>query len=259
MTVIQRNVFYNNTYDSCIILPHQSDSDYNVLSCVNILNERDKHFLYEDQFAMCANHYCAIVFDITSLTHSMITCSGAILSFQETSYFNPINAFTPITSDLKEFPQNLLDIISNNFKYYYLKDSRTTFRNNVVKINCTNDYSTCLEFEDGRSFCMGNIKDIIILHPISSFVIGIAIAMAFTTLVYVALRPYIHYIKNVITISVYTIPLIGMFLIMNSVFAISISYYIIGNILVMTMLPLITTFVDSFFEIYIKDLKIIQI
>lgn len=250
--MLEVGTWFNNTFDKCRILGHQDDPNYRVLYCLNILNDYDKHFIYQDNFAMCENHYCAVVYDITDLSHSIVTCSGAIFSFQGDNYFNPINIFSPVLDELIQFPGTSLDFLASNFGYYYVKDSRSSFSQNVVGVNCTNDFATCLTFEDGSSFCMGNVKDVLVIHPVASFIIGVCIALMFVTLVFLVLRQYVEYFRNIVMITIYTIPLVGMTLVMNSVFAITIMAYVVGNITVMIAFPLITVYVESFFERYIN-------
>jgi hypothetical protein len=200
---------------------------------------------------MCRYHYCAIVYDITALTHSILTCSGAILNFQGSKFFNPINVYTPMLEDMKPYPNSMIDFFGNQFQYYYIKDSRSSFAENIISVNCTNDFTTCIQFEGGKSFCMGNVQDIRVLHPLSSFVLGTIVAMFFVTIVYISLSHLINYFRNVVATTLYIVPIVGMSLVINAVFAIHTAAYVIGIFLVLVLVPLISSFIELIFEKYI--------
>lgn len=235
---------HRNNYDECLITSHPDDPNYRILSCKNYMNEQDKHFLYDNQFAMCNNHYCAITFDVTDLTHKILTCSGSIFKFDKEKFFNPLNIYKPSFDELLPLPS---DVFATEFENYYLKDSRTAFSDNLVSVNCSNDYSTCLEFENGESFCMGNAKDIFIINSFPSFIIGIMISLLFVTFIFLSLRQYIRYFRNIVMIFMYAVPLISIALIFNSLFAMSFVSYAIGNIIIVVGVPITVNYVDSFF------------
>jgi hypothetical protein len=245
-----------NNYDTCEITGHRDDPTYRVLSCTNILNENDKHFLYNNKFSMCANHYCAITYDITSQKHNTLTCSGSILVFKDSSFFNPINILRPLIEQLIQFPSTSNDLFGNNFRYYYVKDTRTSFVEDIIDLNCTNDFSTCLKFENGASFCMGNVLDVRILRSIPSLVLGFSTSFLIVCVVYLLLREHLGYMKNFVTVFVYCFPLLGISLIMNYYFAINVTSYVFGNIIVVFFFPLLISYTETYFSAYNRKVSL---
>jgi len=244
------NVTLSNKYDRCKIIEVE-ESDNTILACSNLLNEKDSHYLYNNEYTMCENHYCAVILDIADNSHKKLTCSGIILRFQGENFFNPLNVYTPKLDGLIEYPNSDFNLFGSPFEFFYVKDSRSNFNANIKSVNCTNDFATCVTFEDDRSFCMGNVQDVLIIHSTASFIIGLCVSLFFITVVFLSLRQYVDYMKHFITLFVYTIPLVGVALIANSMFAMSTSMYITGNIIVIIVFPLLTTYVDSMFEKYI--------
>ena len=241
-----------NNFDTCSIINHRDDPLYRVLSCTNLMNENDKHFLYNSKVAMCENHYCAITYDITNFKHNTITCSGAIF-IQSSGFYNPLNVNSPRLDDLKEFPTNNFNIFRENYKLYYIKDSRTSFVHNIANVNCTNDFQTCLSFVNGQSFCIGNVDDIRMIGLVPSFVFGVIISFMITTISYLLLKEEIHYMRNFVTIVIYLVPLFAIGLILNAYFSFSLTAYVFGNIIITTLVPLLLGYLESYFEIYIND------
>lgn len=244
-------VFYTkeNKYDSCKVIDHEDSPDYRVLKCQNYMNEIDQHFIYNNQFAMCKYHYCAIVYDVSDLTHSILTCSGAIFRFDTTKFFNPLNVYVPDFEEIKALPK---DTFENTFEKYYLKDSRTSFSQDIDSVNCTNNYKTCLTFDDGNSVCIGSVDDIFVLDSFPSFIIGVMTAILFSTFVYLTLRRFVRYFRNIVIIVMYFVPLLSIALIFNSVLVLSYLPYVLGNLVVMFSIPLMSSYTDELFDKYIK-------
>lgn len=230
--------FYNNTFDSCDFIPHSTGNGQQVMYCINFMNNHLKHFVYDNQYSMCKNHYCVVTNDVSNLEHRVVSCSGAIIRFNENDYFNPINTKRPLFDDLVKLPSNIPDFLSFGNDYYYLHDSRTTFNKDVMKINCTNDYKTCVEFDDGSSRCFGNISNIKIFDSLSSFIIGSNMTLIIVSMIYLGLKPYFRYARHVFTFFNIVFPVLAIALILNGTMAIITLPYVLGCLVIVCIVPM---------------------
>lgn len=167
---------FENTFDRC----HRDVDNAEILTCSNFLNDQAS-FLVEDNgdyVANCAYHQCVVMRDAYSLDKNVLSCSGLVFEFDASSS----SMFVPLTSNvfLKEnaiaLPQRLLDQLSSRFSYYYVKDVRTVFSQNISKVVCDDGFKTSITLEDGSVIHWGNLEDEPILHGLESFLVGLSVA-----------------------------------------------------------------------------------
>jgi hypothetical protein len=61
--------------------------------------------------------------------------------------------------------------------YYYVKDNRMAFDENIVSLDCSDWMQTCVYFEDSTSTCFGNTSGVPIFDDVSSFLFGVNVAL----------------------------------------------------------------------------------
>jgi hypothetical protein len=155
------SVILENYFDTCDI--DDSDSPA-VFSCLNFMGDTDKNYLYGDNVALCEYHYCMIIESRTTGKHDTLSCSGAIMRFGDDNYyFNPITPFIADFKKMKPMPPSAVELMSLEIDYYYAKDVRTRFNQEIETVKCTNDFKTCVTF-DNSTLCFGNIRNQHIVH-----------------------------------------------------------------------------------------------
>lgn len=235
----------NNTFDTCKFISHSTNPEQIISECTNKMHEIDRLFVWTDKFVMCKYHYCAVLVELAGGTHKTISCSGAMMGWGDPTaqqVFNPISNQDMHLSFMHTYP---VEWPLSGKDYYYIKDTRMSFPDNVVNINCTDDFKTCFEFETGTSQCLGNTEDIPIIDSTFSFIIGVNVAVATAAMIFFGLGIYIKRLGRNATMLIYFFPLLGIALVMRGFLLLSLGPYVAGNILVIYLFPTIYLSVSS--------------
>lgn len=143
-----------------------------ILSCINFMGETDQHVVFNNKYAICEYHYCAIILNRVTNRHNTLTCSGGIMRFGDDNYFfNPITLFKLDFSKMLPLPTSAVEVLGYGLEFFYSKDIRTTFQDDIMDVTCTNDFQTCLRFHNG-TVCFGNTQDIGIMHTPQAYMWG---------------------------------------------------------------------------------------
>jgi len=239
----------NNTFDNCKFVSHSSDPLQIVSECTNKMNEIDRNFVWKDRFVMCKFHYCQVLVELAGGAHNTISCSGAMIGWTSDKRADKI--FNPITNQdltyyaMQELPDGAVEWPLSGLTHWYLKDARMTFPENVVNINCTDNYQTCYEFESGASECLGNVNGQFMMDSVFSFVIGLNISLAVAAIVYFGMGRYIRRLGQYPIIFIYFFPLAAITLVLRGFLILSLGAYIAGNLLIIYLFPTIYLAVSS--------------
>lgn len=218
-----------NWFSSCSVVKHSSGND--VFSCINIMGENMRHFVYNSKISMCEYHTCFVVDNLDSGRHNELVCSGSILRFNDDLYyFNPLTPFGIDFNKMLPLPTSTVDYYSKNVQYYFQNDVRSIFADDIIDINCTNNMRTCLTFSNS-SICFGNIEETSIIHSTSSLLHGIIIAFFFGALCFVVLRKHIGDYPISFIMAFYIVPLVGCGMIYYGLLLSMWIPYLIGNML----------------------------
>jgi hypothetical protein len=230
-----------NNFDVCTFLSHSSDSSRLVVRCVGMLNEVRLDMLSGDKFAMCSNHYCMVLGDLSGGVHDTISCSGAVLSFGDgpENMYNPLGMSDLLVGGMNALPQSVLGIVVNSLDYYYLSDVRLQFSSAVVGINCSDDFETCVHLGDSSSLCFGNTEHDFIISSSSAFVLGVNVALVFGGVFYFVMRNRIRAEEKKTLLWLFSVPIIALAMLARGVFRVNIYAYIFGNCLALLLFPTI--------------------
>jgi hypothetical protein len=238
MTVCNDLMVGLSTYfDKCDVGRIEGISE-DVMTCINSMGENDIHVLYDSKRAVCEYHYCAIILNRDTDRHNKITCSGGILNFGDGLFFNPITPFIMKFADMVALPPSAVDVMGVDMGYYYVKDVRTTFAENVIGINCTNDFKTCLTFSD-TSVCFGNVRDINVHHSSNVVVWGVISSLFIGAFVIFILMPKFKRWSLWYLIAAYLIPVIGVSCLYVGIFIAPDMPFIMANMMIFALFPII--------------------
>lgn len=239
----------NNTFDNCQFVSHSSNPLQIVAQCTNKMHEISRTFVWEDKFVMCKWHHCHIMVELAGGSHRTISCSGAMLGWNGDSapqnIFNPISNQDLLMDYMQELPDGSAEWPLSGWSFYYFKDNRMTFPEPVVDINCTDTFRTCYEFESGASECIGNVEGHFIMDSLFSFVIGLNIALAVTSIIYFSAGRYVRRLGQYTNMLIYFFPLAAITLMLKGFLIFSLGAYILGNVLIIYLFPTIYLAVSS--------------
>lgn len=188
----------SNYYDRCRFFVNE---DGNFISkCTNFLHGKENLVLFDKQFSMASNHYCAILYNKFKDSHNEISCSGTILHAKN-------NVFNPLSISSFDL-DSMIPMPTYSFSSYYLKDVRMNFNQSITKIECFDNHKTCLTMDDGVHFCLGNVNDVLIFYATSSFLLP----MMFGLLIF--LLNYLFTYR--VSFFDFTLQLIGVVLFINA-------------------------------------------
>jgi hypothetical protein len=228
---------YRNWFSLCFVDDHSSGRE--IFSCMNIMGESFKHFVYNSKIAMCEYHTCLVIQNRDDDSHNELVCSGAILRFGDDKYyFNPLTPFGIDFDKMLQLPESTVDYFSRNVQYYFQNDVRSTFSSDIVDINCTNDMRTCITFNDS-SVCFGNKDDIGIIHSSASLVNGVIVAFTLGSIAYLFLKKEVSEYPLSFVFLFYIVPLVGIGMMYNGWFLSMSIPYLLGNIIVIVSFQLI--------------------
>lgn len=239
----------SNKFDQCEFTSHSSNPEQIIAQCTNSMNEISRNFIWDNQFVMCKYHYCGILSQLVGEEHNTITCSGAVLAWGSTPTSNRI--FNPVVNqdlyweNMMALPDGFVEWPLSGLSYYYYKDNRMVFPENVININCTDDFKTCYKFESGRSECLGNVGDQIIIDSTFSFVLGLNIALAVTAIIYFAMAKYFKSLSHYTIMVIYFFPLAAITLLLQGLIILSLGAYILGNLLMIYFFPSLYLLISS--------------
>lgn len=220
-----------------------------IAQCTNKMHEISRNFVWNDQFTMCKYHYCTILTQMAGEGHNSISCSGAMMAWGSFStsdrVYNPITNQDLVWDSMHPLPDGAVEWPLSGMKHYYFKDARMTFPENVMSVNCTDDFRTCYEFESGKSECIGNTEGQFIMDSMFSFVIGLNIALAVAAIIYFGMGRHIRRLGQYTIMSIYFFPLAALTLLLRGFIIFSLGAYVAGNLLIVYLFPTIYLAVSS--------------
>lgn len=233
----------SNFFDTCTITDYTVADNVDILTCMNNLGAVKSYLLYKKLLSICEYHMCAVLWDPSTGNHNKVACSGSILTFtqqtNELGFFNPITPRGPNFDVLLKLPPNTVGAFSHDLDFYYMNDVRTSFEKNIQGISCSNDLSTCLEF-DNNTYCFGNIANVRIIHSLESFVMGLNVSIFLGGVVYFFVRPKMKDQRSFVVWSIYIIPLAGVALLLYGLFLMTFIPYLLGNLVIIFIIPVLS-------------------
>lgn len=224
-------VFLRNQFTMCTVDDHSSGGQ--VLSCLNTMGDRHRYFVYDSKVAMCEYHMCTVILDRKDNAHNQIACSGAIMRFGDDKYyFNPLTPFGINFGKMLPMSRSAVDYFAVNVQYFFQSDVRSTFENDIMDINCTNDMRTCLTFTN-KTLCFGNVEDTTIIHSTESLIHGIIISFLVGSLCYIFLRKEVKWFPLSFVFAFYIVPLVGIGMAYCGWFLSMSIPYLMGNAIVL--------------------------
>jgi hypothetical protein len=225
-------------FDSCT-LGQVDGIQEQVLSCTNFMGAVDKHVLYRGVYSSCEYHYCALIYDRVSLRHNTISCSGGVMRFNNNELFlNPITPFILDFAKMIRMPVSAVELLGTNLEFYYAKDVRTTFALDIVSVNCTNSFKTCLTFTN-TSVCFGNLDDTNVVNSPEAMVWGAVSSLVIGALFIFVLLPNIRYRSSWFLSLLYFIPLVSVTLLYMGIFLGPTPPFIISELIVFMVFHII--------------------
>lgn len=225
-------------FDSCSILK-LSGINQHVMSCINFMGQMDRHILYQDKYATCEYHYCAIIYNRVSGRHNTITCSGGIMHFDDDKhFFNPITPFELNFTKMVEMPMSTVELMGVDLDFYYAKDIRTSFMDDIIDVNCTNNFRTCLTFSN-TSACFGNTQGVDMVHSKEALVWGSMTSLVLGSFVLFVISPRLADRSTFFIIILYLIPLVCSILLYSGIFLGPKVPFIMSSVMVFALFPII--------------------
>lgn len=224
-------VLLRNKFSQCATEDHSSGGK--VLECLNMMGDRHRYFVHNNKFAMCEYHACVILDNRHDNSHDTVSCSGAILRFDDDMYyFNPLTPFGLNFDKMLPLTNSAIDYFSVHYQYYFQADVRSKFTEEIIDLNCTNAMKTCLTFTN-HSLCFGNVEDTTIIHSTESLIHGIIVAFSLGALCYLFLRDKTTKYPLSFVFAFYILPLIGLGMAYNGFFLAMSIPYLMGNAVVL--------------------------
>lgn len=159
--------------------------------------------------------------------------------------YNPITNQDLVWDSMYALPDGSVEWPLSGMDFYYIKDARMSFPEDVVNVNCTDDFKTCYEFSSGTSECIGNVEGQFIMDSVFSFVLGLNIALATAAIIYFSMGRYIRRLGQYTVMTIYFFPLAALTLMMRAFIIFSMGAYIAGNLLIIYLFPTIYLAVSS--------------
>jgi hypothetical protein len=228
----------SNYFDECKLEEVDGITD-KIFTCKNFMGQIDRHVLYSDKYAICEYHYCVIQKNRQYGSHTTLSCSGAMMRFgSDNQFFNPITPFEVKFSEMVRMPISSVELMGVELEYYYSKDVRTIFSEDIIDLNCTNDFKTCLTFNNATT-CFGNINNQEIIHSEQALVWGSMTSLVLGSFVVFVLMPKLRHRGLFYMLAMYLIPLIGIVLIYSGIILGAKIPFIMSGVFVFLLFPII--------------------
>lgn len=224
-------------FDTCSLL-RITGIPQNVLSCVNFMGQKDRHVLYNKKYTMCEYHYCAIIQSRVTGRHNTVTCSGGIMHFENDKFFNPVTPFIVDFTMMMEMPESSVELMGVDLDFYYAKDIRTTFSDDIYDLNCTNDFGTCLTFSN-TSVCFGNTQGVGMVRSKEALVWGSMTSLVLGSFVLFVLAPRLKDRSSFYMILLYIIPFVSAILFYSGIILGPKVPFIMSGCLVFLLFPIV--------------------
>lgn len=240
-------VGFSTYFDRCEFT-RDGDINENVMSCINFMGQIDKNIVYSDKFSICEYHYCSILKDRQSGRHNTLSCSGGILRLgDDNQFFNPITPFKIKFDEMVRMPMSSVELMAAELEYYYAKDIRTSFSEDIIDLNCTNDFKTCIQFNNG-TLCFGNTFDQKLVGSREALVWGSMTSLVVGAFVIFVLMPRFKNRGMFYMLFTYLLPLAGIiFLYAGLVLGPKIPF-IMSSVMVFLLFPILYYSLRDFSE-----------
>jgi len=173
------NVRFSNVYSECEIANHSRGK--RVARCISTGGASTRHFVHKDIHAVCEMHHCLVLEDPTHEDiHNVLSCTGVVMRFDDERYFfNPLTPMGMNFSNMKDdVKSGAMFLDDTSLGYYFQSDVRTTFRDNILNVTCTDGLQTCVTLHNGTA-CFGNVDGTAIVDASTSLAAGALITLAF--------------------------------------------------------------------------------
>jgi hypothetical protein len=220
------------------------------------MGDTETNYLHGAEVALCKFHYCAVLNERVDNTHNKLTCSGVVMQFGTDDYFNPITPYLLDLNLMKPMPTSSVNVLSTDIAYYYAKDIRTTFYNDILSVNCTNDLKTCITFNNS-SMCFGNVDDVHLISSQQAVAWGAMTSLIVGAFVVFVVMPRISKWRGgTYMLFLYLVPLVGTIFIYFGVALSPKTPFVVGILIITWTFPLVYY---SMRDIYWNDVKYIEI
>ena len=225
-------------FDKCSMLTVDGITE-KILSCINFMGDVDKNVIYSDKYAICEYHYCSILKNRGTGRHNVLSCSGGMMRFgDDNQFFNPLTPFEIKFSEMVQMPMSAVELMGVDLEYYYAKDIRTNFAQDITNLNCTNDFKTCLTFTNA-TLCFGNTRDNAIVHSRQAVVWGVVTSLVLGSFVVFILMPRLRDRGMFYLLFTYIVPLLGFILIYAGLFLGPKIPFVMASVLVFMLFPIV--------------------
>jgi hypothetical protein len=153
-------------------------------------------------------------------------------------YFNPLTPHGLEFSEMVVMTPSSVDVLASSFQYFYHNDVRSTFTNDLVNVNCTNDFKTCVN-TNTSSICFGNTGETQVIHSLNALIYGLVTTALIGTLMYLILRKKSDPYSTTFLSIFYVLPVIGTTLILLGLLLMPIIPYLLGIAIIMGIFPYI--------------------
>lgn len=224
-------------FDECSV-DYREGFSQQISSCINFMGQTDTHVLFENKIAVCEYHHCVIPINGATNRHNILSCSGGILNFGEGLFLNPVTPFIMDFDSMVRLPPSAVDLMAGNLQYYYAKDIRTAFEHDIVDINCTNDFKTCLTFAN-TSTCFGNVDDVNVHHSEEMLVWGVINSLFIGSFVVFVLFNRFKSWTLWHFIAAYLCPVVAMVSMYAGIFLAPLIPFVMMNLIVFALFPIV--------------------
>lgn len=167
-----------NFFDRCVI-EDLTSSLLKTIECTNFMNDRYISTIKDiSDIISCKYHLCIASINQDDSSKHVLSCSGAVLKYSSESFLNPLIDKSINIDIALPLPNGIVETISPNLKYYYVKDVRTVFKDDILSMSCSDDFLTTVKLKNGDEHMWGNIENENIFHSGISFVLGIVITIS---------------------------------------------------------------------------------
>lgn len=183
---------------------------------------------------------CVVLKDRKNDFQNKVACSGTIMRFNDDMYyFNPLTPFGINFDKMIPLTNSAVDYFGGvNVQYYFQNDVRSTFAEEILAINCTNEMKTCLQFSN-TSLCFGNVENTTIIHSTTALFHGIISAFVAGTVGYLFIKEYVMGYRMLFVISFYLVPLMAVGMIYTGFFLTMSVPFLMGNSIVIFVFTLL--------------------
>lgn len=227
---------FENYFDSCRVNNTGTPAK---ITCQNFMGQIDTNYLHENKLALCEYHYCAIIKTKPNGNHDTLSCSGAIMRFGDNDYFyNPITPLKVDFSKMKPMPSSSVGLFSTSIDFYYAKDVRTRFDRNILSVNCTNSFKTCLVFED-KTLCLGNVHNQHFVTSQQALTWGAVVSLFIGAFVVFCVMPIMYKRPSWQVFVMMLLPVGASILLFSGIALGAVFPFVVGNFLVLWTFPVV--------------------